>query len=200
MADIQLFRERLSEKMHATIPKDIVGGFEFAVLQRNLKEWHERPWTYVCACQRKATKEVLTATVSGTVYWSHVAFPNRNKRYIPYYLSGSSRLHIAVYLWVVLCCSSCVTVLKTWSKLNYWCVHGFSSQEINLTCLYVLLPQCTPFLIGLDQVLMRVHVGMLISNAERQFSLRSLIYTHKWIFLFYPLGEAKWIQQMLFVE
>ena len=68
MADIQLFRERLSEKVHATIPKGIVGGFEFAVLQRNLKEWQERPWTYVCACQRKATKEVFTATVSGTVY------------------------------------------------------------------------------------------------------------------------------------
>ena len=26
---IQLFRERLSEKVHATIPKGIVGGFEF---------------------------------------------------------------------------------------------------------------------------------------------------------------------------
>ena len=96
MADIQLFRERLSEKVHATIPKGIVGGFEFAVLQRNLKEWHERPWTYVCACQRKATKEVLTATVSGTVYWSHVAFPNRSKRHIPYYLSGSSRAHSCI--------------------------------------------------------------------------------------------------------
>ena len=36
----RLFRERLSEKVHATIPKGIVGGFEFAVLQRNLKEWH----------------------------------------------------------------------------------------------------------------------------------------------------------------
>ena len=35
---IQLFRESLSEKVHATIPKGIVGGFEFAVLQRNLKE------------------------------------------------------------------------------------------------------------------------------------------------------------------
>ena len=33
----QLFRERLSEKVYATIPKGIVGGFEFAVLQRNLK-------------------------------------------------------------------------------------------------------------------------------------------------------------------
>ena len=47
---IQLFRERLSKKVHATIPKGIVGGFEFTVLQRNLKEWHERPWTYVCEC------------------------------------------------------------------------------------------------------------------------------------------------------
>ena len=35
---IQLFRERLSEKVRATIPKGIVGGFEFTVLQRNLKE------------------------------------------------------------------------------------------------------------------------------------------------------------------
>ena len=47
---IQLYREKLSEKVHATITKGIVGGFEFAVLQRNLKEWHKRPWTYVCAC------------------------------------------------------------------------------------------------------------------------------------------------------
>ena len=29
---IQLFRERLSEKVHATILKGIVGGFEFTVL------------------------------------------------------------------------------------------------------------------------------------------------------------------------
>ena len=47
---IQLFRERLSEKVHVTIPKGIVGGFKFTLLQRNLKEWHERPWTYVCEC------------------------------------------------------------------------------------------------------------------------------------------------------
>ena len=30
------------EKVHATIPKGTVGGFEFTVIQRNLKEWHER--------------------------------------------------------------------------------------------------------------------------------------------------------------
>ena len=47
---VQLFRERLSEKVHATIWKGIRGGFEFTVLQRNLQEWHKRPWTYVCDC------------------------------------------------------------------------------------------------------------------------------------------------------
>ena len=47
---IQLFQERLSEKVHATIPKGIVDGFEFTVLQINLREWHKRPWTYVCDC------------------------------------------------------------------------------------------------------------------------------------------------------
>ena len=36
---IQLFGNLLSEKVHATIPKFIVGGFEFT----DLKEWHERP-------------------------------------------------------------------------------------------------------------------------------------------------------------
>ena len=36
--NIQLFRERLLEKVHATIPKGSVGGFEFTILRRNLKE------------------------------------------------------------------------------------------------------------------------------------------------------------------
>ena len=47
---IQLLRERLSEKVHAIIPKGIVGRFEFTFLQRNLKEWYKRSWTYVCEC------------------------------------------------------------------------------------------------------------------------------------------------------
>ena len=47
---IQLFWERLSDKVHAITPKGILGGFEFTVFQRNLKEWLERPWTYVCEC------------------------------------------------------------------------------------------------------------------------------------------------------
>ena len=32
-----LFRERLSEKVHETIPKGIVGGFQFTALGRNLR-------------------------------------------------------------------------------------------------------------------------------------------------------------------
>ena len=56
------------QKVHATIPEGIVGSFEFTVLQRNLKEWHEKPWTDVCECERKATKVGSTATLSGTVY------------------------------------------------------------------------------------------------------------------------------------
>ena len=72
---IQLFRERLSEKVHATIPKGIVGSLEFTVLQRNLREWHERPWTYGCECWRKVTKVGSTATVSGAVNWSYPILP-----------------------------------------------------------------------------------------------------------------------------
>ena len=35
---IQLFRERLSEKAHAAIPKGIVGGSEFAVLPKEIEK------------------------------------------------------------------------------------------------------------------------------------------------------------------
>ena len=50
MLIIQLFRERLSDKVHATTPKGIVGRFEFTVFQRNLNESQERLWTYVYEC------------------------------------------------------------------------------------------------------------------------------------------------------
>ena len=48
--NIQLFQERLSDKVHATIPKGIVGDLELAVFQRNFKEWHDKPRTYVREC------------------------------------------------------------------------------------------------------------------------------------------------------
>ena len=39
--DKQLFWGRLSDKVRATSPKGIVGGFEFTVFQRNLKKWQD---------------------------------------------------------------------------------------------------------------------------------------------------------------
>ena len=79
---IQLFRERLSEKVHATIPKGTVGGFEFAVLQRNLKEWHKRPWELMGVCLR-VLKESNKRSFDSYSVWnsvliiSHVTFRDR---------------------------------------------------------------------------------------------------------------------------
>ena len=61
---IQLFWERSSEKVPAIIRKVLWVAFEFTVLQRNLKERHERPWTYVCECYMIATEVGSTATLS----------------------------------------------------------------------------------------------------------------------------------------
>ena len=44
------YLEKGCPKVHATILKGIVGGLEFTVFQSTLKDWHERPWTYVCEC------------------------------------------------------------------------------------------------------------------------------------------------------
>ena len=92
---IQLFRERLSEKVHATIPRGIVAGFEFTPLQRNLKEWQERPWTYVCECQRKAKKAGSTATVVSysVMIISHITFRDCRVHFFGDNLSRNSCIH-----------------------------------------------------------------------------------------------------------
>ena len=80
---IQLFRESLSEKVQATILNGIVGGFEFTVLQRNLKE-----------LARKAMKMCLWALKESNK--SRVDSYSRQEQcieHIPYYLSGLSRVH-----------------------------------------------------------------------------------------------------------
>ena len=80
---IQLFRKRLSEKVHATIPKGIVGGFEFTVLQRNLKE-----------LARKAMKMCLRVlTESNKSRFDSYSRQEQCIDHIPYYLSGLSRAH-----------------------------------------------------------------------------------------------------------
>ena len=69
-------RNVVGKKVHVTIPKGIVGGFEFTVFQRNLKEWQERPWIHVCECYRKATKLGSTGTVvrNNVLTISHITF------------------------------------------------------------------------------------------------------------------------------
>ena len=80
---LQLFRERLSEKVHATIPKGIVGGFEFTVLQRKLKE-----------LARKAMKMCLRVLKeSNKSRFDSYSRQEQCIDHIPYYLSGLSRAH-----------------------------------------------------------------------------------------------------------
>ena len=73
---IQLFWERLSEKVHATILKGIVGDFKCTVFQRNLKESYGRPLIYVWECWRKVIKVGSTATVvrNSVLIISHITF------------------------------------------------------------------------------------------------------------------------------
>ena len=76
-------RKVLSEKVHATVPKGIVGGLEFTVLQRNLKE-----------LARKAMKMCLRVLKeSNKSRFDSYSRQEQCIDHIPYYLSGLSRAH-----------------------------------------------------------------------------------------------------------
>ena len=67
----------MSDKVHATIPKGIVGGFEFTIFKRNLKEWQERLWTYVCECMLKESNKSRFDSYSvrnSVLNMSHITF------------------------------------------------------------------------------------------------------------------------------
>ena len=95
------FEKGCGKKVHATIPKGIVGGFEFTLLQRNLKEWHERPWTYVCECLRKATKLGSTATALGNsvLIISHITFRSCRVKIFSDNLSRNSCIQPGSLFW-----------------------------------------------------------------------------------------------------
>ena len=80
---IQLFRERLSEKGHATISKGIVGGFEFSVLQRNLKELTRKAMEMCFRVLKESNKSRFDSYSRQEQCIDH----------IPYCLSGLSRAH-----------------------------------------------------------------------------------------------------------
>ena len=95
---IQLFRERLWGKVHVTILKDIVGGFEFSFFKEIWKNWQEKPWK--CVCELKESNKSRFDSYSRQEHCID---------HIPYYLSGLSRAHffpttflkIAIYVWIV---------------------------------------------------------------------------------------------------
>ena len=111
---------KVVEKVHATISIGIVGGFEFTNFQRNLKEWHERPCTYICKCLGKATKVSSTATVSGTVNWSYPILPfgivactcfsdnlsrnscTKKQRELQYSKYGSTKVQFRIFFYFIL--------------------------------------------------------------------------------------------------
>ena len=53
---IQLFQERLSEKVHAAIPKGIVGDFEFTVFQKISKNGTRSHGRMFSSAKRKQQK------------------------------------------------------------------------------------------------------------------------------------------------
>ena len=78
---IQLFRERLSEKVLATIPKGIVGDFEFSFLQRNLKELARKAMEMCFLVLKESNKSRFDSYRRQEQCIDH----------IPYCLSGLSR-------------------------------------------------------------------------------------------------------------
>ena len=80
---LQLFWERLSGKVHATILKSIVGGFEFSFFQRNLKELARKAMDMCLRVLKKSNKSRTDSYSRQEQCIDH----------IPYYLSGLS-LHI----------------------------------------------------------------------------------------------------------
>ena len=74
---IQLFQERLSGKVHATILKGIVGGFEFSFFQRNLKELARKAMEMCLRVLKESNKNASsTATVvrNSVLIISHITF------------------------------------------------------------------------------------------------------------------------------
>ena len=76
-------------------PERYCGQFVSPVLQRKLKEWHERPRTYVRECYWKATKIRSTATVvrNSVLIISHITFRDCRVHNFTDNLSRSSCMH-----------------------------------------------------------------------------------------------------------
>ena len=93
---IQLFRGRLSGKVHATILKGIVGGFEFSFFfQRNLKELVRKAMQMCLLVLKESNKSRFDSYSRQEPCTDH----------IPYYLSRLSRAHFfpTTFLEIAVC-------------------------------------------------------------------------------------------------
>ena len=91
----QLFRKRLSEKVHATIPKGIVGDFEITVLHRNFERMAREAMDCVSdGVLRRSSKSRLDSYNVRNSVWviSHITF----LEYCVYFFP-TTFLEIAVY-------------------------------------------------------------------------------------------------------
>ena len=79
---IQLFRERLSDKVYATTPKSIVGGFEFTVFKEIWKNGRRGRGHVSASAKGKQQKWVR-----------QLQCQEQCIEHIPYYRSGLSRAH-----------------------------------------------------------------------------------------------------------
>ena len=77
----QLFRERLSERVHATIPKGIVGGFEFSVDPKKLERMAGEGMDICLRVLMESNKSRFDSYSRQEECIDH----------IPYYFSGLSR-------------------------------------------------------------------------------------------------------------
>ena len=115
---IQLFRERLSEKVHATIPKGIVGGFEFTVLQRNLKELARKAMKMCLRVLKESNKSRFDSLSrqKQCMIISHITFRDCRVHIFP-----TTFLEIAVYI------QAYWKLIKTIS--THACDQSYSPQE-----------------------------------------------------------------------
>ena len=91
---IQLFRERLSGKVHVTILKGIVGGFEFSFFQRNLKELARKAMEMCLRVLKESNKSRFDSysVRNSVLIISHITFRDCRVHFFP-----TTFLEIAVY-------------------------------------------------------------------------------------------------------
>ena len=94
--------------MHATIPKGIVGGFEFSVLQRNLKELARKAMEMCFRVLKESNKCRFDSYSRQEHCIDH----------IPYCLSGLSRAHFfpTTFLEIAVCSACMIALTSSKSK------------------------------------------------------------------------------------